>query len=63
MNTTILRDVKKGDYVKRKVDANTVYVRGEYDRASKSYSLIDCNDMNREVFVKSNKIVFVDFTY
>ena len=58
-----MRAVSKGEYVKRKADATTVYIRGDYDRASKSYSLTDCDDMNREIFVKANKRVFVGFTY
>lgn len=59
----LLRDVEKGDYVKRKLGANKVYVKGDYDKATKRFSLIDCNDMNREIFVKADKVVYVDFTY
>lgn len=55
--------VKPGDYIKRKIDAKTVYVRGEYDRITKSFSCTDTNDMNREIFIKSDKSVFVGFTY
>ena len=58
-----MRAVSKGEYVKRKADAKTVYIRGDYDRASNSYSLLDCDDMNREIFVKASKHVFVGFTY
>lgn len=63
VTAVLLRNVKEGDYVKRKLDASTVYVRGGYDRATNSYSLRDCEDMNREIFVKASKHVFVGFTY
>ena len=59
----LICNVLRGDYVKRKADAKTVYIRGDYDRATKSYSLTDCDDMNREIFVKADKRVFVGFTY
>lgn len=58
-----IEDCAKGEYIKRKADAKTVYIRGDYDRASKSYSLIDTEDMNREIFVKRGKLVFVGFEY
>ena len=59
----LLRNIRRGEYVKRTPTAKTVYVRGGYDLATKSYSLTDCDDMNREIFVKANKVVFVGFTY
>ena len=59
----LLCNVAKGEYVKRTLTAKPVYVRGAYDRATNSYSLIDCEDSSREIFVKSNKRVFVGFTY
>jgi hypothetical protein len=52
-----------GEYVKRKADSKTVYKRGEYDRSSKTYSLIDCSDINREIFVKRGTPLFFGFTY
>lgn len=66
-----LRDVKKGDYVSpRRVisvgvytRANKVYIKGDYDRSSGRYSLIDCDDINRELFVRGTDIVLVGFTY
>ena len=60
---TILSNVKKGTYVKRKKDSTTVYVKGEYDRTTKTYSLSDTLDFNREIFLKGSTLVDVDFTY
>jgi len=59
----LLRNVARGEYVKRTLTAKSVYVRGDYDRATKSYSLIDCEDTSREIFVKASKQVYVGFTY
>ena len=53
----------KGEYVKRKPEATKVYRRGDYDRSTKRYSLIDCDDINREVTVKSGTMLVVGFTY
>jgi hypothetical protein len=58
-----IETTKPGEYVKTKADSQKVYKRGAYDRGSKSYSLQDCDDMNREIFVKRGRVVFVGFTY
>ena len=60
-----MADVKKagGAFIKRTPDAKAVYSVNHYDKATKSYSCSDCNDMNKEVFIKSSKTVFVGFTY
>ena len=63
MNTLTLNQVKAGDYIKRKIDAKAVYIKGAYDKATKSFSCVDCDDMNKEIFIKANKPVFVGFTY
>jgi hypothetical protein len=57
------RDVKKGEFVKRKPDAKKVYIRGDYDRASKRYSLQDWDDISREVWVKGSAPLFVGFEF
>jgi small nuclear ribonucleoprotein (snRNP)-like protein len=63
MKQQTIKTIKKGEYIKRKPDAKAVYIRGEYCRISKAYSCIDADDMNREIFIKGDKIVFVGFTY
>lgn len=40
-----------------------VYVRGEYDRGSKTYSCTKWNDSNAERFFKGTKTVFTEFTF
>ena len=63
MQTLSLKNVKPGDYIKRKADAKGTYIKGSYDRATKSFSCIDVEDICREVFIKADKAVFVGFTY
>ena len=63
MKTVSIRSVKQGDYVKRKADSKAVYIKGTYDRTSKTFSLIDADDINREIFVQPSKMVFIGFTY
>jgi hypothetical protein len=63
MQNIILRSVTKGDYVKRKADSKAVYIKGDYDRTTKSFELKDVEDINRCVYVKADKIVVIGFTY
>ena len=63
MQTLSLKNVKPGDYIKRKADAKGTYIKGAYDRATKSFSCIDVEDICREVFIKADKAVFIGFTY
>ena len=63
MNTTTIKDVKNGDYLKRSATAKAVYVKGDYDRATKTYSIFNCDVMNKELYLKASAIVHVGFTY
>lgn len=61
--TKALRDVKPGEYFKRKPDARAVFVRGAYDRSSKRISATDFEDMNRELLLQPSAAVYVGFTF
>lgn len=61
--TKALRDVKPGEYFKRKPDARAVFVRGAYDRSSKRISATDFDDISRELFLKPDALVVVGFTF
>jgi hypothetical protein len=63
MQNVNIKSVKQGDYFKRKPDAKTVYIRGEYCKASKAYSCIDAEDINKELLIKGDKLVVIGFTY
>jgi hypothetical protein len=61
-----LSEIKKGEYIKlvfKGGPANTIWVRGHYDRATKSYSLYDFENVNREIFRKKSTSVFTDFDF
>ena len=62
-----LRHLKVGDLVKRKPNTKAVYVINHRNKASKTtpaeYSLSDYEDMNREIFLKEDTIVYTGFTY
>lgn len=63
MQTAILRNVKLGEFVRRKADAKKTYIKGPYDKASKAFSLTDFDDVNREIFVKASATVYVGFDF
>lgn len=61
-----LRDVPKGEYVRRTMNPTIkpkTYIKGDYDRASKTFELQDTDDMNRTVNLKGDKLVYIGFTY
>tara|TARA_R110000868_G_scaffold91192_1_gene252958 strand:- start:1358 stop:1552 length:195 start_codon:yes stop_codon:yes gene_type:complete len=60
---TTVKQAPHGEYVKRKIDAKTVYIRQDYDRSTKTYCLQDTSDMNRCIYLKPGAVVFVGFTY
>ena len=63
VNEIALRHVGVGDILKRKPNAKTVFVVNHYDRASKTWSLSDWHDMNREIFLKSDTLVYIGFEF
>lgn len=60
---TVLRACKPGEYIRRKADAKKTYRRGAYDASSRTYTLLDCDDICRSIQLKGNALVFVGFTY
>lgn len=66
MEQTQIKNLKKGEYIKRSIKgqpSERVYIKGDYDRATKSYSCIAFNDINQEIFIKADKMVFYGFTF
>jgi hypothetical protein len=59
---TTLSKLAKGDYVRLTKDG-PVWVKGHYDRSSKSFSLSKADDMNAETFRKGATQVWAGFTY
>jgi hypothetical protein len=60
-----LRHLNTGDLVKRKPNAKAVYVINHRNKATKTrpaeYSLSDYEDINREIFLKEDTIVYTGF--
>lgn len=63
MQSATLRNVKPGDFIRRKPDAKKIYVKGAYDKASKTFSLTDFDDANREIFIRASATVYVGFDF
>ena len=66
MEKVQIKNIKKGEFFKREVKgqpAEKVYIKGDYDRATKTYSCVAFDDINKEIFIKANKSVFVGFTF
>ena len=63
MTYATLKDLPKGEFFKRKESAATVYIKGDYDRASKRQSCVDTNDTSREIFLKTSAPVFTNFEF
>jgi hypothetical protein len=59
----LLKDVKKGDFVKLNHNSNKVYQKGDYDKSFKDYSLGDEDDISRSINKKGSTKVFINFYY
>jgi hypothetical protein len=59
----LLHEVKAGDFVKRKPNAKTVYVRGHFVPGENRYALSDFDDVNREIFLDRKTPVYIDFLF
>tara|TARA_R100001594_G_scaffold58491_1_gene92540 strand:+ start:833 stop:1033 length:201 start_codon:yes stop_codon:yes gene_type:complete len=51
------------EFFKLSPNSKAVYIVNHYDRASKSYSISPFENCNKEKFVKSNRKIYIGFTY
>ena len=58
-----VEEIAKGEFVRRKVGASKTYQRGDFDRSTRRYSLVDCDDVSREVWVKKGTLLHIGFSY
>ena len=58
-----LGNCAKGEFIRLKIGASQTYRRGTYCRTRKKFSLVNCDDTNREIFRSRNTIVYTGFTY
>jgi len=58
-----LNQIPKDCFFKRKETAHDVYTKNHYNKLEKDFSCSSYFDMNKEVFVKAKKLVYVGFTF
>jgi hypothetical protein len=57
------KQIKKGDYIKRKETAHKVYQANGYCRLNRAYEFTDATDISNAIYIKGDKPVFTGFTY
>lgn len=66
MKQTTIKELKKGefftlrDYGEQEITSHPVWIRGEYDKGSKTFSCFKFDDINREAFFKGAKVVYAE---
>ena len=64
-----IKDLKVGefftvmDWGEKEVQERAVWVRGEYDRGSRTYACYRYTDVNHEHFFRGKKEVFTEFFF
>ena len=59
-----LSKIPTGEYVRlSSFDKGSVWIKGEYSKESKAYSLTKADDVNHVIFRKGTFSVFLGFTY
>ena len=65
-NPQKLSDIKKGTFIRRSTNLySKVYIKGDCIRENghTRYSCLDTEDMNHEILIKGDAMVFAGFTY
>ena len=65
-----VKELKKGDFFTLKdvsgstyIPDSVVWVRGEYDRASKKYECYKYDDVNHFSYLRADRVVYTDFVF
>jgi hypothetical protein len=58
----LLKNVKLGEFLTLRPGGSIKYVRGAYDQSAKKYQ-IDAWNKGTDKLLKSNEIVYINFTY
>lgn len=61
-NVVTIKEVKKGDFFMFN-ESGRVFVRGDYDRATKTFSYSAFDDFNHEGFARGTRKVLTGFTF
>jgi hypothetical protein len=62
MKTVKLSEVKRGEFFQLKTDGK-FYQRADYDKSTKKYGFIDCDDVNNYRQKAGNVLVIIGATY
>lgn len=57
-----IKSLPRGEFVQLK-EGGPVWVRGDYDRGSKSYELQSWDDANKFIYRKGSALVYHGFTF
>lgn len=67
MEKATIKQLRKGDFFTLKpygeVKECNVWIRGDYDRSSKTYECYKFSDVNHIHFFKPNRFVYTDFIF
>lgn len=67
MKAKYIKDLKKGELFTLKPvkypNENIVWVRNHYDKGSKKYAAYKYSDINHEMFLKGDRVCYVDFIF
>ena len=63
MKQVKLKNVKKGDFVRRKSDSKTTFIRADYEPSIKKFRLDDWDFVGRDIFLNGETLVFIDFEF
>jgi len=58
----LLKNVKAGEFLTLRPGGSIKYVRGVYDQSAKKYQ-VDAWNKGTDKLLKSNQIVYINFTY
>lgn len=62
-----IKDLKKGEFFTRKPIENPketqVYIKGDYDRSTKTYDCTRFDDISRTISLKASAQVYTEFVF
>ena len=63
METKTVRELKLGEFFKRKAESEKVYIRDAYMQGSKRFACPCFDDMGSIMYFKPDTVVYVGFTF
>lgn len=64
MKQVLLKTLKQGDFFRlSSSESSPVWIRGYYERSERKYECYQYGNVNRESFLRGNRIVWIDFEF